>query len=101
MFASGLVKEVNRILSSGVSREAHALKAIGYREVVAMLGGECHLSAAVEQTKQSTRKLAKRQLTWLRNLREGSLHWVAPAEENGADVVIQLWDDHCKESGII
>jgi tRNA dimethylallyltransferase len=97
MFATGLVEEVGAILASGVAVDAHALKAIGYREVVDLLEGKCDLETAIENTKRSSRRFAKRQLTWLREVREGTVHWVPPVEDGGAAAVTQLWDKHTKE----
>jgi len=94
LFASGLIEEVRRILASGVPVDAHALKAIGYRQVVEMLEGQCDLETAIDNTKRSSRHFAKRQLTWMRGLREGSLHWVPPAEQGGAPTITNLWDQH-------
>jgi tRNA dimethylallyltransferase len=94
LFASGLIEEVRRILASGVPVDAHALKAIGYRQVVEMLEGKCDLQTAIDNTKRSSRNFAKRQLTWLRSLHEGSLHWVPPAEQGGAPAITNLWDQH-------
>ena len=91
MFAGGLIEEVRRILDSGVPSDSHSLKAIGYREVVNMLSGRLDREEAVERTKRSSRKLAKRQLTWLRG--EGRLHWVPPLEQDGADTVCELWSE--------
>jgi tRNA dimethylallyltransferase len=99
MFASGLVEEVRRLLASGVPLDAHALKAIGYRQVVAIERGKADLQTAVADTKRASRRLAKRQLTWLRNLREGRLHWVAPGSDFGVEEVLALWDGHGKGSG--
>ncbi len=97
MFSSHLEEEVKRILASGVPRDAHALKAIGYRQVVAMLSGETDRDTAIEHTKQASRQFAKRQLTWLRSLREGTLHWVAGAENGGTEAVISRWTQHAQE----
>jgi tRNA dimethylallyltransferase len=94
IFADGLVGEVQRILASGVPHDAHALKAIGYREVVDLLQQKCDLATAIENTKKSSRHFAKRQLTWLRRLREGTVSWVAPAGDGGAPEVIDLWQQH-------
>jgi tRNA dimethylallyltransferase len=94
LFASGLVEEVRRILASGVPVDAHALKAIGYRQVVELLEGECDLATAVDNTKRSSRKFAKRQLTWLRGLLEEDLRWVPPAEKGGGPAITTLWDQH-------
>lgn len=99
MFSSGLEEEVDRILASGTPRNAHALKAIGYRQVVAAIDGRMDRRTAIEQTKQASRNFAKRQLTWLRTLREGSLHWVDPAEQGGTEAVIARWTRHTKEGG--
>jgi tRNA dimethylallyltransferase len=96
MFASGFEEEVRRILASGVPRDAHALRAIGYRQVVDYLNGSCDRDSAVHDTKAASRRLAKRQLTWLRGMREGTLHWVPPAEAGGADAVIELWSEELR-----
>ncbi len=98
MFASGLVEEVEGILASGVPPDAHALKAIGYREVVGMLRGEIDREEAIDLTKRSSRQLAKRQLTWLRNLKEGTLHWVPGPDEGGAAEIVALWIRRCESS---
>jgi len=97
MFSSGLVDEVRCLLASGVPTTAHAFKAIGYREVVGHMEGLWDLSTAVSRAKQASRHLAKRQLSWLRNLAEGPLEVVAPAEEGGAADLLRLWDHHLKE----
>jgi tRNA dimethylallyltransferase len=94
LFASGLVEEVRRILASGVPFDAHALKAIGYRQVVELLEGRCDLQSAIDNTKRSSRQFAKRQLTWLRGLDEGTLHWVPPVDKGGVPATTDLWDQH-------
>jgi tRNA dimethylallyltransferase len=65
-FAAGLVEEVKRHLAAGRPPEANAFKALGYREVIAHLGGDCTLEEAVALTKRNTRRYAKRQGTWFR-----------------------------------
>lgn len=99
MFAAGLVGEVRQLLAAGVPPRAHALKAIGYREIVSYLAGEMMLEDAVEHTKRASRNLAKRQLTWLRNRCAGIVRWVPPLEARGNDAVIRLWESHRHESG--
>ena len=98
MFFNGLEEEVTRILASGVSPDAHALKAIGYAQVVDLLAGRCDRETAIARTKQTSRRLAKRQLTWLRSLLEGTVEWVDPAERGGVAAVIAKWSDHIGES---
>lgn len=45
-----------------------ASKAVGYRELAAVLRGEMERAEAVEKIKQATRNFAKRQETWFRSL---------------------------------
>lgn len=71
MLASGWVEEVKRLLESGVPESAPAFRAIGYREIAALLRGDLPKQEAVEQIVTQTWQYAKRQLTWLR--REPSL----------------------------
>jgi len=94
MFETGLVEEVDRLLASGVPNEAHALKAIGYRQVLDLHAGRLDLAAAIVETKRCSRRLAKRQLTWLR--KEARLHWAPPVEDGGVDRVSGLWQKYRK-----
>lgn len=66
MVREGLFDEVAGLLSRGVSPEATAMQAIGYKETAAALHGELTAHEAVTLIKQSSRRYAKRQLTWFR-----------------------------------
>jgi len=94
MFAGGLVEEVRQLLGVGVPRDAHAFKAIGYRDVISLIEERCDLDTAIATTKRSSRNLAKRQLSWLRHLEEGTLKWVEPAEHGGVTELVSLWRSH-------
>lgn len=74
MVAAGLVEEVRTLAKRGLVADSTAGQAIGYREVLAYLAGECTLPEAVDKTKARTRHYAKRQLSWLR--RDGRARWV-------------------------
>lgn len=66
MIDAGLVEEVRRLRVLGLERNPSAAKAIGYREVLAMLGGllaERELAATIAK---NTRALVKKQRTWFR-----------------------------------
>lgn len=91
MYAKGLVEEVRDLLHGGVPESSHAMRAIGYRQTVEHLQGRLGLDQAIEQTKIRTRQLAKRQLTWIRHMHEGTVTWVPPVEEGGAGTVLELW----------
>ena len=74
MFERGLVEEVERLCARGLSRSSTAGQAIGYKEVMAALAGECTMDQARELIKVRTRRYAKRQLSWLR--RDGRCQWI-------------------------
>ncbi len=67
MLAAGWLDEVRRLLDSGCTAESPAMRAIGYRELVAHLAGEITVEEAREATVRATRQYAKRQLTWFRH----------------------------------
>lgn len=74
MIASGLVDEVTSLLNRGYREGLTAQQAIGYKEIVAALEGECSLEEGVEAIKLATRRYAKRQRTWYR--KDERIHWL-------------------------
>lgn len=74
---AGLEGEVRSLVSRGLlSAESTAGQAIGYKEMLGYIAGDCSLGDAVEKIKLGTRRYAKRQLTWLR--RNPSINWLYP-----------------------
>ncbi len=67
MMSEGLVDEVKALYEQGYLREGTAAQAIGYKEIVEYLEGRCSLDEASEMIKLSSRRYAKRQLTWFRH----------------------------------
>ena len=77
MIEAGLEGEVRSLVSRGLlSAESTAGQAIGYKEMLGYIAGDCSLGDAVEKIKLVTRRYAKRQLTWLR--RNPSINWLYP-----------------------
>lgn len=74
MMEQGLLEEVRALLADGVPDGSTALQAIGYKELIAALRGDCSVDEAVEAIKRGSRRYAKRQLTWLR--RDAALRWI-------------------------
>jgi tRNA dimethylallyltransferase len=74
MFRQGLVAETESLLAHGLAENSTAMQALGYRQVVEHLRGECGLAETIELVKIRTRQFAKRQLTWFR--RQMNLEWV-------------------------
>ena len=81
MLEMGLMQEIKDLLASGIPEKCTAMQAIGYKEFVAALNGECTVEEAADQVRQSSRRYAKRQLTWLR--RNKNIHWLI--RETGKD----------------
>lgn len=75
MIADGLVQEVRNLLSY---RHYNALNTVGYKEIFRFLDGEISLEQAVADIKTSTRRYAKRQMTWFR--KDPEMHWFAPSD---------------------
>lgn len=74
MVADGLVEEVSALLNKGYYEGLTAQQAIGYKEIVAHLEGTCSLDEAIESIKQSTRRYAKRQISWFKS--DPRITWV-------------------------
>jgi len=66
MLAAGLVEEVRGLLAQGLESNPSAAKAIGYREVIAMLNGRLRPAELAAEIVKATRALVKKQRTWFR-----------------------------------
>ena len=74
MMKAGLLEEVKKLLAMEIPETTTAMQAIGYKELAAALHGQCTIEEAVSQIKQSSRRYAKRQLTWFR--RNSAIRWI-------------------------
>lgn len=79
-FADGWIDEVARVLTMNPSRTARV--AIGVAEITAYLEGHIELDQAVETIVRRTRRLVKRQLSWLR--RDPRIVWVSSIDHGVA-----------------
>ena len=64
MIENGLIEEARRFLSGELGKTSG--QAIGYKELQPYFSGEISLDDAIDNLKRSTRRYAKRQLTWFR-----------------------------------
>jgi tRNA dimethylallyltransferase len=78
MLDSGWGEEVRRLLDRGISADSNSFQAIGYREVAEWILGRIPRDVAEARIVAATRKLVKRQRTWL--ARETDIRWVDPEE---------------------
>jgi len=74
MLEQGLIAEIQGLLDAGIPEKCTAMQAIGYKEFVDALHGRSSMETATELVQQSSRKYAKRQLTWFR--RNSAIHWL-------------------------
>lgn len=82
MFASGLVEETQALLDAGVPPDASALSSIGYAEALREIRSEITRDKAIELTKRSTKRLARRQRQWFRP-QDSRIAWASEADEAG------------------
>mgnify|MGYP002617629221 FL=1 len=81
MLAAGLAEETRRLWEAGVfEKSPTAAAAIGYKELLPYLRGECTLAAAAQTLKIATAQYAKRQMTWF--AAKDYVTWI-PADEAG------------------
>ncbi|HTQ31305.1 MAG TPA: tRNA (adenosine(37)-N6)-dimethylallyltransferase MiaA [Opitutaceae bacterium] len=79
MLRAGLVEEVRRLRAAGLEQNPSAARAIGYREVLAMLDGRLAEAELAAEIAKNTRALVKKQRTWFRT--QLPPHRVQPAAE--------------------
>ena len=88
MVGEGLLEEVRTLLESGISREATALQAIGYKEFLGVAEGLITEEQALADVKLRSRQYAKRQLTWLR--KNEAIHWIEWEKERDFQRALQV-----------
>ncbi len=83
MVKDGLLDEIREILSSGIPEKATAMQAIGYKEFIDAMAGRSTMEEAIAQVQQSSRRYAKRQITWFK--RNEHIHWLRrePGQSSG------------------
>lgn len=75
MMAAGFLEEVRQLHSRSERQgELPAFRAVGYRQLAGHLEGAYSLDEGVRRGIVATRRLARRQLTWLRTLPDA--HWI-------------------------
>ena len=67
MLDAGFVAEVERLAAlPNMTTDTPAMRAVGYRQFLMHINGDIEFSDALDNAIVATRRLAKRQLTWLR-----------------------------------
>tara|TARA_R110002111_G_scaffold254461_1_gene320091 strand:+ start:12204 stop:13148 length:945 start_codon:yes stop_codon:yes gene_type:complete len=89
MLAEGLMDEVKQLLAAEPPMSRTARQALGYKELIDFLEGVYSYERAVELLKQQTRRFAKRQHTFFRNIKECREIDVHP-EDQPADLLKKI-----------
>jgi len=91
MLDRGLVSEVAELLNTyGKPVEPASLKMVGYRQVSDYLKGKVGYNRMTEASIAATRRLAKRQLTWLRN--QSAVTWIDSDHREAAGGILLYLD---------
>jgi tRNA dimethylallyltransferase len=84
MAAAGALDEALALAGLGLDPGLPAMKAVGVREFLACARGESTLDEAIAAAQQTTRRYAKRQLTWFRHQMPNA-HFIADMISNKQD----------------
>ena len=86
MLEMGLVEEIKELLALGIPPKCTAMQAIGYKEFVSALEGQGTIGKAADLVRQSSRRYAKRQLTWFR--RNPAMNWLVRDTDRGFEEIL-------------
>ena len=100
MLEAGLVEEVRQLKQEGCQKGMVSMQALGYKEILSWLNGECTFDEAISILKRDTRRFAKRQLTWFR--REKDVCWIEKEQyDNDEDRILNAMILILYEKGIL
>lgn len=85
MIEKGLIQETEKLLELGFSPKLNSLNTVGYKEIIDFLQNKISLDRAIELIQQNTRRYAKRQLTWFRNIQD--LNWISGNPYELAEII--------------
>jgi tRNA dimethylallyltransferase len=92
MIHDGLLEELRRVWAMGYDPALPVFQTIGYAQVGAFLQGRLGYEEALTQTATETKRLAKRQLTWLRA--EPDVQWFTPQQGREMITVLEkFWNE--------
>lgn len=86
MWEEGLIDEVRRLLDRGIRDGITAYRAIGYRQAIAYLDGECTEEEAKAAIKKATRRFFRKQLGWYR--RDPRIEWLNANDATNATTIL-------------
>ena len=88
MLENGWVGEVQKLLDSGIPKNASAFNSIGYGAVLRFIEGEISQEEMREQIIKDTKRYAKRQITWFK--KEPNVRWLDVTELSAQETAEQI-----------
>ncbi len=88
MLETGGINEVRTLLLRGLPATAPVMKAIGVREIAALLSDPADRVVQIEAAKAATRQYAKRQYTWFRNQLPAT--WESVEAQLDSDIIKEI-----------
>jgi tRNA dimethylallyltransferase len=85
MIDRGLVQEVESLLNRSDPLSRTAAQALGYKEIIAALQGNCSIEESIATTMLRTRQFAVRQERWFR--RDPRIRWIEVFEDPVSEVL--------------
>lgn len=98
MFRRGLVDEVRCLLEMGVTARHTAMQAIGYKEIAEAIARGDRPEDAKEAVKLSSRRYAKRQLSYLRA--DPGVKWILWENKPDFDRALQISTEYLEDIGL-
>ena len=86
MLQMGLLDEIRTLLDSGIPKKCTAMQAIGYKEFIDAMDGLGTIEEAADLVRQSSRRYAKRQLTWFR--RNKAMNWLTRTRDTTDEEIL-------------
>lgn len=96
MFEAGLQREVEGLLSSGVTFDHPCMKGIGYREWRGYFNGDLSAEEVKEEIRKHSRQFAKRQYTWLNH--QMPVKWFDPRVDSERKAMLEEIEDWSRQN---
>ncbi len=93
MMANGFIEEVKKLQNMGYSSKTPAMSAIGYREIMEYLHGQCTLAEAITLMKRNTRTFVRRQANWFKE-NDPSITWFEGKSLNINEIIDFIKSEH-------
>lgn len=91
MIQNGLVDEVKGLVDLGYADSIISMQGIGYKEILEFLRNNITLEQAIDNIKQGTRRYAKRQITWFKQIH--GINWFnADNCGNNINVINEIYE---------